>query len=211
MFEALDPKPIDAQNRLRSLDLQVDDLLLAVRAGALARRTATSNHPRSYGGWKEYGERVAALRDALAPQGWKATEPDGVCLTVHPGGAWAIMTAQGTAGTGTAEPVTTRRSKGERTTKFVRANAQLELELDFPGSTDVEDLPPAATWVLLVYTDGDIVRSELSRAVKISDEGYINDWAERIALPVIRLNDVLSLDGDDDDGGRNYDFEVTEK
>src|SRR5690348_1835835 len=122
MYAAVDPTPEDANQRLSRLDLTVEDLLQAVRAGIAARRTATAHHPRAYGGWRDYGERVAALRDGLVPRGWRASEPDGLCMVEHPLGRLAVMTAVGTAGTGTSEEVTTRRKRGERTEKVVRTN-----------------------------------------------------------------------------------------
>lgn len=113
MSQVLSPQPEDASRRLARLDLTVEDMLTAVRAGVAARRTATRNHPRAYGGWLDYGERVATLRETLVPRGWTAPEPDGICLVVHPDQRLAVMTALGTSGTGTATPVTTRRRRGE--------------------------------------------------------------------------------------------------
>jgi hypothetical protein len=193
--------------RLARLDLTVDDLLAPIRAGFAARRTSTRHHPRSYGGWRDYAERTAALRDGLVPRGWAVTEDEGVCLTVHPNGRLAVMTALGDSGTGTRGEVTTMRRRGKITEKIVAVNAQLAL--DFP----IPDGPPSSvsrwsTWVLLVHHDGDEVRSELSLAAHIGEDGYIDRWNDRIPLPVIRFNEMPDLG--DDDLPPDPDFDVPE-
>lgn len=212
MTEALNPEPQDVARRLIALDLTMEDLLQPVRLGAAARRTATANHPKAYGGWRDYGERVAGLRDQLADRGWTAEEVDGVCMTVHPNRRLALMTALGNSGTGTASPVSTRRKRGETTDKVVRVNAQLAFEFE------IAEAPPALrqtlmpTWVLLVHTEGDQIRSELSLARHMDEEGFIDAWLDRIPLPSIQLNDVLDVDDDDDEGPTGgVDFDVPER
>lgn len=210
MWEAIDPTPEDCDARLRHLDLTTEDLLHAVRVGTAARRTATRHHPRAFGGWLEYGERTAGLRDGLSRKAWTPEEPDGVCLTVHPQRKLAIMSALGTAGTGTTEPVTTRRRRGETTERIVRVNAQLELALQLPEPKPVMRTGAMPTYVLLVYADAEsgAVRSELSFAKDIGD-GFIDEWLDRIPLPVIRLNDTLDIG--DDDGQDPPDFDLPER
>lgn len=209
MFAAINPRPEDVNLRLARLDLAADDLLTAVRAGVMARRTATAHHPRAYGGWRDYAERVAALRDVLVERGWVAKEPDGVCLTEHPLGRLAIMTAMGTAGTGTPEEVTTKRKRGERTEKVVRVNAQLAFDFPVDGEAQKQSTFDRPTWVLLVFVDRDEVRSELSLARHMDADGFIDEWLERIPLPVIRLNELFGSGGDGD--GPDFDFDVPEK
>jgi len=208
-YEAIDPQPEEVAPRLARLDLVLDDLLIPVRAGVAARRTATAHHPRAYSGWRDYGERVAALRDGLVPRAWSAAEEEGVCLTVHPEGRLAIMTAVGTSGTGTADDVTTRRSRGKVTEKIVGVNAQLELELHYAQPEPALRNAKTPTWVLLVCVEGDEVRSELSLAEHIDEDGYIDRWVDRIPLPVIRLNDLLDDEGPDEPPA-DADFDVPE-
>jgi hypothetical protein len=210
MWEAIDPTPEDCNARLRDLDLVTEDLLHPVRVGTAARRTATRHHPRAFGGWLEYGERTAGLRDGLSRKGWTPEELDGVCLTVHPQRKLAIMSALGTTGTGTGEPVTTRRKRGETTERIVRVNAQLELDLHIVEQKPVMRSGAMPTYVLLVYTDPELreVRSELSLAKDIGD-GFIDDWLDRIPLPVVRLNDTL--DFGDEDGQDPHDFDLPER
>lgn len=211
MSTELNVQPEDPAQRLARLDLTVEDLLTCVRAGIAARRTATSNHPRAYGGWLDYGERVAMLADIHAPRGWTKREPNGMCLVVHPEQRFAIMTALGTAGTGTGAPVTTRRPRGGTTKKVVHINGQLELDLGPQVPSTPANPVTMPTWVLLVHEDGSEVRSELSLAQHMSEEGYIDDWVERITLPAIRINDLLEDTSDEDDQpGAGHDFDVTE-
>lgn len=209
MWEAIDPTPEDCNARLRDLDLISEDLLHAVRVGTAARRTATRHHPRAFGGWLEYSERTAGLRDGLSRTAWTPEELDGVCLTVHPQRKLAIMSALGTAGTGTGDPVTTRRKRGETTERIVRVNAQLELDLHLVEPKAVMRTGAMPTYVLLVYTDAESreVRSELSLAKEIGD-GFIEEWLDRIPLPVVRLNDTLDSG---DDGQDPPDFDLPER
>lgn len=211
MSEQLNPQPEDPAQRLTRLDLRVADLLICVRAGIAARRTATSNHPRAFGGWLDYGERVATLAEIHAPRGWTRREPNGMCLVVHPEQRVAIMTALGTAGTGTSAPVTTRRPRGGTTEKVVRINGQLEFDLGPQVPSTPANPLPMPTWVLLVHEDEHEVRSELSLARHMSEEGYIDDWVDRIPLPAIRINDLLDDTGDDDPPEAGHDFDVTER
>lgn len=212
MTEALNPEPRDIARRLAALDLTVEDLLQPVRLGAAARRTATANHPKAYGGWRDYGERVAGLRDQLADRGWTAEEVDGVCMTVHPTRHLALMTALGNSGTGTASPVSTRRKRGETTEKVIRVNAQLAFDFEIDESSPALRQTLIPTWVLLVHTEGDQIRCELSLARHMDEDGFIDAWLERIPLPSIQLNDVLDVH-DDDDGGPagGVDFDVPER
>jgi hypothetical protein len=211
MTQALIPNPNEvAAARLAQLDLTAPELLLAVRAGIGARRTATLNHPPSHGGQMDYGERIATLRETLVPKGWTRRNDRNMCFVDHPDRMLTVMTALGSAGTGTADPVTTQRSRGEVTRKVVRENAQLELDLQLDGLMPApvvdESIP---TWVLLVHPTDDEVRSELSKPWHISEEGYIDTWVERIPLPVVQVN--LLTDGSGEEEGRNHDFDVPER
>lgn len=211
MSTPLNPQPQDRAQRLAALDLTIEDLLTSVRSGISARRTATRNHPRAFGGWLDYGERVASLREGLLPRGWTRSEPNGVCLVVHPDQRFAIMTALGTSGTGTDAPVTTRRPRGGTTERVVRINGQLEFALDpGPQVPPMPGGPAMSTWALLVHEDEHEIRSELSLARHMSAEGYIDEWVERIPLPAIRINDLI----DDIDNGQadtDHDFDVPER
>ena len=213
MSEALNPQPEDAARRLAALDLAIDDVLIPVRVGAAARRTATRHHPKAYGGWRDYGERIASLRDQTAPRGWTAEEREGVCLTVHPDRRLAVMTALGNSGTGTDGPVSTRRKRGEVTEQVVRDNAQLEFELHVEPATPALRATLIPTWVLLVYVDREReeVRSELSLAKHMDEDGFIDVWLDRIPLPTITLNDTLGVDDDGEDPPGGVDFDVPER
>jgi hypothetical protein len=117
------------------------------------------------------------------------------------------MTARGTTATGTTDPVTTLRKRGEVTKRIVAINGQLELDLrldDDAADAPRPRLPP--TWVLLVAPEADEIRSELSLAVHIDNDGYIDRWADRIPLPVVRLNDLLGPDDLGDPGAPDFDI-----
>lgn len=210
-YDAPEPRREDVPERLAKLDLTVEDLQIPVRTGVEARRRTTAHHPRSTAGWMDYAERVAALRDGLVSRGWTAEERQGLCLVVHPDRRLAVMTAIGTAGTGTDDPVTTVRKRGKVTEELVAEN-QLEFALELV----LPDMPVPAqtgmpTYVLLVHRDGDIVRSELSLAEHIGDDGFIDRWKDRIPLPVIRLNETFGGDdGDGDEPPYGPDFDVPE-
>jgi hypothetical protein len=132
-------------------------------------------------------------------------------MTVHPGRRLALMTAMGNSGTGTASPVSTRRKRGETTEKLVRANNQLVFDFELEDAPQALRTTPMPTWVLLVHTEGDRIRCELSLARHMDEDGFIDAWLDRIALPSIQLNDVLSVDDDDDEPTGGVDFDVPER
>lgn len=209
-WAAIGPAPQDVSERLAALGLTIDDLLEPIRAGVAGRRAVTLHHPRAYGGWRDYAERIAALRDTLTPRGWYSQEDEGLCLTVHPEGLLAIWTALGDSGTGSSRPVSTRRKRGKVTEQLVRNNAaQLEFALGLETEKTTTPEPKIPTWVLLVFIDQDEVHSELSLARHI-DDGFIDRWADRIPLPVIRLNDILEQIDDDELPPPDVDVDVEE-
>jgi hypothetical protein len=62
-----------------------------------------------------------------------------------------------------------------------------------------------------VYTEGDRIRSELSLAQHMGEDGFIDVWLDRIPLPPIRLNDAFDVNEDDEGPDGEVDFDVPER
>lgn len=183
--------PEDVPNRLAALGLTVDDLLLSIRFGYLARLGCNANDPLAFAGITFWARTTRGLRERLAPGGWRKN--DGKLATVvSPDGTIAIVVSTGDQDTGiaTGEPKT-KFAKGPATAEAVDANVQGEL---FPLSEILKASP--VTWVLLMSVETcngrTVIRSELSRPAEVDDVGRLAKWYERIVLPNIV---------DDDDGG----------
>ena len=185
---------VDVDAQLIRLGLAREQIAQAITSGYLARTGCTPNHPSNYGGIAQYAETIRQLRDELVPTGWSAENDMNMEVTVSPAKGIAIAVVSGDENTGldTRHPSTKRR-RGAVTTRLVDENQQLQFDLPVP------DLPPKLTdegkemrqtWILLHCFDRNELRFELSRPVKIGDDGYIEKWKERIIFPAIPIDGI---------------------
>ena len=192
MLTALHSDPYSVARALSRLGLFENVLLDAARAGYLARSNCTENHPPLYPSFVAWGEAVRALRDGLAPYGWKRNNANHWPRTIHPDGDIAITVATGNEATGKADdsPITTS-SKGPSTVEALEVN---RLQLWLPGlepfdfKADENDETKPTTWLLLVHYAKDEIRAELSLPLDLNREGRVSVWRERILLRPIPLD-----------------------
>lgn len=201
MKTAVHLQPQEREARLTELDLTEAILREAVQAGFAQWASCTPNHPPSYPGFSAWSETVKTLRDLLVPRvprSWFASNESNLPYTVNAQQTMAIAAATGDDATGIADLTPcTKSSKGPRTVKAVATNnRQLSL---FPVEVTPDELAQITgegrrmTWLLLFYRDllKREVRFELSRPTKISKDGKVAGWIERI------LFDPFSIDSDE--------------
>lgn len=184
-------EPDEVSARLASMGLTEELLLHAARRWYLSWISFTANHPPFGIGIAAWMEAVAALREGLLPVGWTRSDEKNYALVLHPNGSMAINVATGDAGTGlpTAN-VSNKAPKGVSTADAISVNqVQLELDLPVPDMPHVRGDEGPLTWFLLLHRAGTEVRCELSLPSKISPDGRITRWQERIMLPSVPLDD----------------------
>jgi len=186
----------DAETRLRSLGLDCRSLLTVVRVGENARAEATPHDPLNAGALDAYRYRVRAFRDRYAPDGWIVDHEGGVEKTWAPSREHVVITRAGDDGVGVRTAIPQPKSKPGTEVRSIVESAQLLLNPDWdipPRHDEGDPAPEYATWILLVARRGDIVRSELSSPVGLSDDDTVLGWHERILLPEIDLGSFDSV------------------
>lgn len=202
-----------ANTRLEQLDLTVELLERVIRLADAEARTCTPMDPPSLSGLIRWGRTNRFLRQETYASGWQFDNPYNLPRTIHPSGEFAVVATSGDAATGIEYGYpTTKYGKGIATRSAVATNGQLVLEFDnidpIPAGVDVN----LATWFLLYYDSDTQVMSELSLPSAIDESGFIEDWSERIILPVINLADGSSSirpRGDGPDLGPDAEVRVT--
>lgn len=184
------PDEVDAA--LADLNLTLEPLLEAVRAGYLARTSCTANDAPFYPALSQWNRTVRVLREKLLVDGWSKSDDGNYCVVVSPENSVAIAAASGCENTGnpTLMP-TTKSAKGPSTVDAVLVNA---MQLHLPGIVP----PPTAvavdgrvTWLLLFHCDERELRAELSLPASMGDDGRPDAWKERIIFPTIPLDPIL--------------------
>lgn len=190
------PDPAEVPRRIAELGLTIELLAEAVRRGQLSADFITLSHPRSSSGLMVWIETNGALREQCAYLGWEFNDDDNIPRAISPDGAVVITAVSGNERTGLrgGENAQTRRKRGEAGRRMIRRNAQIEMLEMLPAEqrelVEREVGDTGATWFLLHYRAGDVVRSELSCARGVSEDGCLLDWSERLALPEIDLTEL---------------------
>lgn len=202
----------DAEGRLHQLGLASDLITRALlRADAEAKLT-TGLEPPTAEGTTRYAKTVRYLREELVPLGWGFDNSKHFCRTVHPSGAFSIVTSSGDVFTGVDVPgmkPSTKYPKGDLTSLAVMQNADQGV-LDLGPEYEVPPVDLTATWFLLQRVTAETIYAELSLPTAITN-GLIIDWAERILLPQISRQDALpavTVEEPPADGNDAYNVEV---
>lgn len=188
------PNTTPGDARLADLGVPATILQEALVEGAMARDRCTPNHPPTFPGLLAWGETVRALRDRLAPSGWRRNDAGGLSTVVDAGGLVAIAVATGDEATGDAAfPPSTKYTKGPSTQLMIEGNQGV---LEFMREERTGDGPRRVTWLLLFRRIENEIRAELSLPVAIGVDGRVDAWQERIILSPIRLDGVNVPDVD---------------
>lgn len=179
-----------ATARLRELGLDVQSLLEVVFQGEQARAEATAHDPINAAALDAYRYRVRGIRDRLVPRGWVLDRDGGVEKTWSPDRKHVIITRAGDSGVGVRGAFPQPKQKPGNEVRTIVEDACLLLDPNWmnvvPKKRKKDDF---ATWMLLVYQQGDEVRSELSSPTSLNDDDVVLGWHERILLPTIDLGD----------------------
>lgn len=213
-------KPIEITNRLAELGWTVDELLEIVSAMVRARNSCTLNHPAGAPGWFAWAEGVFRTREIGLPKGLARDDVDGIPWTLDKKRNVRFTVSNTDDGTSMDGRIPQQRSKkGPGTDRAVDAN-QISI-FDYLPETPAIPLSKVQThpgitvsWYLCVYSEGDVVRAELS-CPTVTDGGLFADFSERIFLigdePPGHLIKRKG-DGDDyDDGASEFEITVTRK
>lgn len=173
-------------------------VLAAVEEGERGRQNCTVNHPVTAPGTMFYFDTVRALRDQLSPD-WKKKCDGGSELTISPSGKHALVVASGDENVGSlTHAPRTKRRKGNRTRRAARANV-LALQGDFFEITDadlkaiIEEKRRNATMIthiLLAHRTDEKLIVELSVVFGLDGESHASEWAQRIIVGELPLDEL---------------------
>ena len=214
------PRPRSLAERLAELGLTLDVLDRAGREHLAAYFSCGPHYPRIFPAMFGWAEGNRSLRDQLVPR-WKAKDEHNQPLTLNEDESIAITALSGDQHTGTDETPSTRSPKGRMTAEAIQSNnEQIEFELvaaQRAAMAEAAKVPGRSLWIFLTYRDfekGEL-RSELSLPKDMGDDGYIDDWHDRIILPPIPFDrgnvDSGSPDNPNsgnDDGGQSPEITV---
>lgn len=193
----------EADQRLRKLGgLTMAILVEIILKGEYARAEHTLHDPMNAGGLDAYRYRVRSIRDALCPQAWTIDRTGGVEATRSPAGDHVILTRGGNEDVGRRNGFPQPRSIVGESTRGVVAKGKNGSMLFDPDWLNMPATSPAndasfATWMLLVYRDGDVVQAEMSWPNEFNDDdGLVNGWIERILVADINMADPTDRSGD---------------
>lgn len=196
-----------ATARLHTLGLYEADLIMAVRAAELDRRSCSPLEPSIASGLKAWFAGVRTLAEQLVVRGWVKTETKGLPRVLNPATRVAVAIVSGDEGTGiaSAEPKS-KTPKGAQSIFLVHSN---ELQYSLFEEPRYQSMPAEEeqiTWWLLIYSDGaDVVRAELSLPVGMGEDRRLSVWKDRI---ILELGDLSLPPGRRDEEEPPIEFEI---
>jgi hypothetical protein len=174
--------------KLRALEINQPDLVMAVRAAEIERRSCSPFEPSISPGFKAWAAGFRTLAEQLVPRGWVKTETKGLPRILNPATRVAVAVVTGDEETGLVTGVPRSKSpRGPQSVLIVRSN---EIQLNLFEASRFRPLPAEAeqiTWWLLMASNGDTVRAELSLPVGVGEDSRLATWKERI---IIELGDL---------------------
>lgn len=204
----------DYRAQLAALGTKLEYLHPALRAGEIARRTATPNHPANTAGTRAYQEHVRIIREMhIQHEGWKRLLHDHLEVVCNPDKTVAIGVMVGDAATGErTNPPRNLHRRGAATERVAEVNAQLELFPRPVGRDEIvlsaEETDQLQVWFLVSYRvevdDKVHIHNELSLPGEV-ERGYVTKWKRRIPLPVYEMD---GIEPPYEDGGGEIDIPV---
>ena len=178
-------------------------LLGVIDDSFVERKGTTKNHPKIYGGIKQYAEGIAFLRERLIPLGYSKFSRNNSEWVQHKSLGILINFMAGNANVGRKgftpsneeqfQEVKTARNRNPKGTMFsLIAKAQLD------GDMLTEKLHVDTwCWSLMYYIDykNQTIRSELSCPSQLTPDGkYFSEYHERIILKEISIDPESEFD-----------------
>ena len=188
--------PIEVINRLDSLfGWKREELTEVVERMVAGRNSCTDNDPPSAPGWMSWCFGTRRLREMGALKGWDRNNDDQIASIYDRKRGIKIAVCNTDEGTGMeAIQPQNRAKKGAATDRAVFTNQVLFNTILNEAENNViqlsDDISGVAYWYLCVYSEGDIIRAELSCPSEC-ENGFFKTFRERIIL----------IGGDSDDGG----------
>lgn len=193
--------------KLRTLGIHEPELVMAVRAAEIERRSCSSLEPSVAPGFKAWVAAFRTLAEQLVVRGWVRTETMGLPRMLDPESRMAIAVVGGDERTGLEgrpDPKS-KTPRGEQSKLLVRSN---EFQQHLFEDRRFRQLPAEVeqiTWWLLIYSDGvDTVRAELSLPIGVGEDQRLSVWKDRI---IVELGD-LSLPPGRRDEEEPLEFEI---
>lgn len=186
--------------RLHELGLTEETLARTVQVAELERRGCSSLEPSNSPGFKAWAAAVRTLGEQMIPDGWIKRESRGLTTVANPESLVAVAVVHGDDGTGLDyRTPKSKRARGAQSALFIRSNRrQLNLFVEesfVPLPADDE----YTTWWLLIYSDGDSTRAELSLPVGMDEAGHLNEFEERILFRLPSSGSEPRPPGDDEE------------
>jgi hypothetical protein len=197
-------QPYGIDERLAELGLTREPFETAAREHLAAFFACSAHHPPTFPATNAWANGNRSLRDSLALDHWSAKNERNQPLVINETETMAITALSGDERTGTDETPSTRSPKGRATAEAVQANSE-QILFDFMipdpvALAEASKVPGRSLWIFLICRDskkGEL-RSELSLPKEMGDDGYIDQWHERIIFSAIPFDngtdDGINLD-----------------
>jgi hypothetical protein len=196
-------RPRGIAEQLAALGLGIEPFDRAAREHLAAYFGCTQHDPPTFPPTSAWAAGNRSLRDQLAPR-WTAKNERNQPLVINEAETIAITALSGDEKTGTDETPSTRSPKGPATAEAVQVNSEQTrfafMEEDSAAVMKSSKEPGRTLWIFLIHRDFKKreLRSELSRPMDMSDDGYIDKWDDRIIFPPIPF-DTGDADTDNPD------------
>lgn len=180
-------------NPLEIVGVQADGLSNIVLQGYTEARSSVK-----YGSQRDFGSRWSqncreGLHGFLGPAGYIVVADDGISRSVCLSRRVVIVAARGNEATGFPQLTSPLRTTSPRSPNIMRGvarleNGQMDLgsvfpDAGFPAEPLADTSDGYSLWFLLYNESGGVVRSEISRALGLRENGYPGPWGPRHILP----------------------------
>ena len=219
MNSPLPGKPQGDADLLGALGLTFEMFDRAAKEHLAAYFSCTELDPPTFPPTAAWAAGNRSIREQLVPK-WSWKNERNQPLVVNDAETIAITALSGDEKTGTDETPSTRSPKGPVTAEAVEVNSA---QTTFPFMENAAAVMKSAKetgrtlWIFLIHKDFKKreLRSELSRPLDMSEDGYIDKWGNRIIFPAIPFDssDGFTCDPDNpnsgnDDGGQSPEITV---
>jgi len=192
-----------AEARLLELGLTMEELVVAVLAAEMERRSCSPFAPSTAPGFKAWSAGFETLAERKVGPEWVRTETKGLPRILNPDTAIAVAIVSGDEGVGRrASCPKSKTPRGAQSAFLVRSNEK-QIYLPFVEGKKFRPLPAEVeeiTYWLLLYSDGIAnFRAELSLPVSIGEDRRLSGWNERIILDIPDLTFPSQRRSDDEE------------